>query len=284
VVPRAPYLGVFATFARNSLVRNMMFRTNFLIECASSITWTLMNLGFYLLIFQYTTSIGERTGWGQWEFFAFLATTMLVNSLVQTFFMPNCEEISELIRTGGLDFALLKPIDTQFLISLEKVDWSSLANFVAGLVLLGASVGHMTSRTADPLVLSPLMIALYPFYVLCGVAILYSLMISLSATSIWLGQNRSLYDFWFYITNFSRYPMEIYQGPWGTPLRLACTFIVPVLIVVNVPARIIARPISPTGETVWPLALFALVATAGSLLASRWIFQASLRSYRSASS
>ena len=95
------YLKVFLTFARNSLVRNMMFRANFLIEAASSVTWTLMNLGFYLLIFQYTSSIGAGTGWGQWEFFAFLATTMLINSIVQAFFMPNCEDISELIRTGG---------------------------------------------------------------------------------------------------------------------------------------------------------------------------------------
>ena len=36
----------------------MMFRTNFIIECLSSVTWTMMNLGFYLLIFQYTRSIG----------------------------------------------------------------------------------------------------------------------------------------------------------------------------------------------------------------------------------
>ena len=49
---------------------------------------------------------------------------------------------------------------------------------------------------------------LYLFYILCGVAILYSLMISLASTSIWLGRNESLYDFWFYITNFSRYPMR----------------------------------------------------------------------------
>ena len=262
----------------------MQFRANFLIECASSVTWTLMNLGFYLLIFQYTASIGAGTGWGKWEFFAFLATTMLVNSLVQAFFMPNCEEISELIRTGGLDFALLKPIDTQFLISLEKVDWSALANFVAGLVLLVVSLNQLTTRTVEPLALRPEMIVLYVFYVLCGVAILYSLMIALSATSIWLGQNRSLYDFWFYITNFSRYPMEIYSGAWGTPLQWAGTFIIPVLVVVNVPARIIARPVSPTGESFWPLALFTLLATAGSLLASRWVFQAALRNYRSASS
>jgi len=132
--------------------------------------------------------------------------------------------------------------------------------------------------------LSPLMVALYAFYVLCGVAILYSLMIGLSATSIWLGQNSSLYDFWFYITNFSRYPMEIYSGKFGTPLRMVCTFVVPVLIVVNVPAQIIARPVDPEGHKVWPLAAFALVATAGSLAISRWIFTAALRSYRSASS
>jgi viologen exporter family transport system permease protein len=284
MIPRASYLGVFLTFARNSLVRNMMFRANFLIESVTSVTWMLMNLGFYLLIFQYTSSLGENTGWHKWEFFAFLATTLLVNSLVQTFFMPNCEDISDLIRTGGLDFALLKPIDTQFLISLEKVDWSSLSNFLAGLVLLSVSVFHLTTRSENPLHLSPLTVALYAFYVLCGVAILYSLMIGLSATSIWLGQNSSLYDFWFYITNFSRYPMEIYSGRFGTPLRMVCTFVIPVLIVVNVPAQIIARPIDPQEHTVWPLAAFAIVATAASLAISRWIFTAALRSYRSASS
>ncbi len=286
MTPSVPYLRVFLTFARNSLVRDMTFRLNFLIECASSVTWTAMNLGFYLLIFQHTMQIA---GWGKWEFFAFLATTMIVNSLVQAFFMPNCEDVSELIRTGGLDFALLKPIDTQFLISLEKVDWSSLANFAAGLILLVVSLVQMTSRAENPLVLTPLSIALYVFYVLCGVAILYSLMISLSATSIWLVQNRSLYDFWFYITNFSRYPMEIYDGRWGRPLRWTFTFLIPVLIVVNVPAQIIAQPLGTGSSTsaglgIWPLAVFALFATAGSLAASRWIFQAALRNYRSASS
>jgi ABC-2 type transport system permease protein len=125
---------------------------------------------------------------------------------------------------------------------------------------------------------------LYAFYVLCGVAILYSLMISLAATSIWLGQNRSLYDFWFYITNFSRYPMEIYSGRYGTPLRLAFTYFLPVLVVVNVPARIIALPLNSSTPGFRGLAIFTLFATVGSLLASRWIFQGALRSYRSASS
>ena len=88
---------------------------------------------------------------------------------------------------------------------------------------------------------------LYPFYIACGVAILYSLTIVLAATTVWLGRNQSIYDFWFYITNFSRYPRKIYAGPFGTPLRIAFTFVVPVLIVVNVPAHILAMPL--TGES-----------------------------------
>lgn len=281
---RPSYWGVFLTFARNSLVRDMTFRGNFLIECVTSVTWMAMNLGFYLIIFKYTRQIA---GWDQYEFFAFLSTTMIVNSLVQSFFMPNCEEVSELIRTGGLDFALLKPIDTQFLISLRKIEWAGLSNFAAGVVLLVFSLVQMTTRSDTPLLLGPVSLMLYAYFVLCGVVIMYSVMISLAATSIWLGQNRSLYDFWFYITNFSRYPMEIYDGPWGNPLRMIFTFVLPILLVVNVPARIIAWPFgadAAQSSLTWYLSIFTLLATAVSFAASRWLFQRALRGYRSASS
>ena len=207
------YLRVFLTFARNSLVRDMTFRANFLIDTVSSVSWVFMNLGFYSLIFRYTPAIGADTGWEKYPFFLFLATGLLINSLVQAFFMINADNLSELVRTGSLDFALLKPIDTQFLVSLTRIDWSSLGNFLVGLALIGYSMYKMQYLPR------PVEWALYPFYVACGVVIYYSLMFALAATSVWLGRNQTLLDFWFYITNFSRYPMEIYRGAWGTPLR-----------------------------------------------------------------
>jgi ABC-type uncharacterized transport system permease subunit len=380
---RPSYRRVFLTFARNSLIREMTFRANFLLQCVSATSWTLMNIGFYIIVFQHTDAIGKTTGWEQSEFFLFLGTTWLINSLVQTFFMPNAQEFSELIRTGNLDFALVKPIDTQFLISFQRVEWSSLSNFVLGVVLLIVSVVQLTTRgqaivvngdesrfaneqtisivdsngtasvlefndgrsvaghhpivigegkrTAEQMAsaiseaintlpgamltanpdenrvvleqevqiklgasvtalanrrwdLEPLMFVLYPFYVLCGTAILYSVMIGLAATSIWLGRNQSLYNFWFYITNFSRYPMEIYQRSWGWILWGVFTFVVPVLVVVNVPARLLAQPLNPRHNWEWWLTGFALMATAFSLLLSRKVFQKALLSYRSASS
>ena len=281
---RPSYLVVFLTFARNSLVRDMTFRANFLIEAFTSAVWALMNLGFYTLLYRLLHKDGGNqfasiAGWGQYEFFVFIATTMMVNSLVQAFFMPNAEELSELTRTGGLDFALVKPIDTQFLVSLQKVSWSSFSNAALAIGLLAYSLPRI-----EGLELSAMQFVLYPFYIVLGTLILYSVMITLAATSIWLGRNQSLYDFWFYITNFSRYPMEIYDGPYGTPLRHVFTFVVPILVVINVPARMMAKPLLLRTWEGLLLAGFAVLATAACLAMSRWVFQRALISYRSASS
>ena len=271
----AAYFRVFLTFARNSLVRDLTFRGNFIIDAITSMAWMFLNLAFYLLVFRYTNSIGRNTGWEQYQFLVFFATSLVINALVQAFFMTNADELTDLIRTGGLDFILLKPIDTQFLVSLRRIEWSSLSNLVLGLVLLGYSLAHLAY------VPGVVQVVLYLIYLACGVAIYYSLMIALASSTVWMGRNLTLYDFWFYIITFSRYPMEIYTGSWGLPLQRFFTFIIPVLIVVNVPARMLVWPLE---KKYWPLAAFAILAAAASVAASRWLFQLALASYRSASS
>jgi len=268
-------LRVLRVFARNSLVRAMMFRVNFLIECISSLAWVLMNFGYYMLLFQFTPVLGQGSGWTKYPYFVFLATVQFIYSLAETFFMPNAEEFSELVRNGDLDFALVKPIDTQLLVSFAKCDWSGLSNFIFAGCLLAYALPHLEQGPGLT------QIVLYPLYILAGVAILYSLSIVLASTAVWVGRNQSIYEFWFYITNFSRFPREIYHGPIGTPLQFCFTFLIPVLVVVNVPARMLAQPLTTAD---WRLAAFALVAATASLAAARWVFQRALASYRSASS
>ena len=267
------YLAILLTFARACLVRDMTFRANFLLECVTSLGWMSMNLAFYLLVFTYTAEIGKGTGWSKEPFFAFVATGLIINSIVQAFFMPSAEELTEMVRTGGLDAVLVQPLDAQFLVSMHRIDFSSFANGAVGVGLLAWAVSRMDH--APP----PVAWALYPLLIVCGVAILYGLVIMLAAATILMGRNQSLYDFWF--TNFSRYPAEIYSGPWGGPLRMICTFVIPILLVVNVPARVIAQPF--TGES-WGGVAAAVIAAAASLVVSRIVFQRALARYRSASS
>ena len=71
------YLGVFLTFARNSLVRDMTFRANFVIEAISSVSWMIMNLGFYTIVYKKTPHI---EGWDKYEFFVFIGDMPLYES------------------------------------------------------------------------------------------------------------------------------------------------------------------------------------------------------------
>jgi ABC-2 type transport system permease protein len=57
--------------------------------------------------------------------------------------------------------------------------------------------------------------------------------------------------------------------------------VIPILLVVNVPARVIAQPLTGQGGAMVAGTVFAAGAA---LVISRWVFQAALSKYRSASS
>jgi len=272
------YRWVWLTFVRNALIREMTFRGNFLITVMTRALWFCSQILLFKIIFHNVQHI--TPGWNEYQYFAFMATGMLINAVIEALFMPNMANFSELIRTGNLDFALLKPIDTQFLISFEKMDLAMLNQILLSIGLLIYAISNLPTGTEVRVTAGS--VALYVLFVVVGVTILYSLMISLASTAIWFGRNQGLYDFWFYITVFARYPRSIYQTatPAGDVIRFVFTFILPILVVVTVPSRVL---LDTLGSQSW-LAGIGLAAAGAGLVVSRMIFTWSLRSYRSASS
>lgn len=272
------YRRVLWKFLHNSLIREMTFRGNFVITIVTRAFWFAAQLTLFEIIFRNLGPGGQINSWQRSEYFAFMATGMLVNAIIESFFMPNCANFSELIRTGNLDFALLKPIDTQFLISFEKIDFAMLNQVLLAFSLLA----YALHQIGAPIQLWQ--VVCYLMLVGAGVAILYSLMIALASTSVWFGRNQGLYDFWFYITVFARYPRSIYTGDvLGSLIQFAFSFVIPILLVVTVPARVLLGKINDPWWSTW-LIVVLLAASALGLVLSRRIFQWSLRSYRSASS
>lgn len=266
------YLRVWWAFFVNAAIRELQFRSNVITTLITRGFWFGVQYVLFDLIYRQVPMIND---WTRADYFGFMATGMLVNSIVEAFFMPNMAEFSELIRTGNLDFALLKPVDTQFLVSFQKMDLAMISQMLMSLGLLTYALmesGHTVSLMAA---------GLYILLVLSAVAFFYSLMIALACTSIFFGRNQSLIDFWFYITIFARYPASIYSGsPVGEVIRFAFSYLLPILLVVTVPARVLM------GLLLEPSWLAALTVLAGilSLLVSRSLFLWSLRHYRSASS
>ena len=122
---------------------------------------------------------------------------------------------------------------------------------------------------------------MYLLLIGAAVTFFYSLMIGLAATSIFFGRNQGLLDFWFYVTIFARYPSSIYSGsPSAEIFRFLFSYVLPILLVITVPARVLLGKILEPG---W-LGMMTLGAAVMAFAVSRSIFHWSLRHYRSASS
>ena len=61
-----------------------------------------------------------------------------MNGVIEMFFLDNCNEFAELVRTGDLDGLLLKPIDEQFLITCRRIDWGTAPNVLMGAAVMGS--------------------------------------------------------------------------------------------------------------------------------------------------
>ncbi len=275
--PAAPfrprYGRVWLMFLKVSLSREMIFRWNFLIEVVTTCFWIAAQLLLFQIIFGHVSTIRD---WTQSEYYGFMATGMLINAFVEMLFMPNCANLSEQIRTGNLDFAIVKPIDTQFFVSFQTVDMSLLAQVAVSLGLLAYSV------TASHVTVTLFSAVMYLFLVAVAVGFFYGMMIALASAAVFMGRNQGLYDFWFYVTSFARYPGDMYrQGAVGQIFWFGFSFIIPILLVVTVPSRVLLqKSLSANG---WVLVI-APVLTALTLWGSRRVFLWSLSHYRSASS
>lgn len=248
----------------------MSFRVNFLARVIAGLAWLALLVMFFRLIFYRTSRIGD---WNQEEYLFFLGTSFLLNAILDAFFLPNCTNLSELIRTGNLDFVLLRPVDEQFLVSLEKIDWAEIPSMALGTVLLIYSCWQTGTS------ITPWGVAGYLLFLAVGTAIMYSFMLLMASASVWIVRNRGMYEMWFYVTQFARYPADVYRGNLlGNSLRIVLTYILPILLAVNAPARFGIKDWAP-----WLLAYSVLVALF-LLWASRQFFHFALRSYRSASS
>lgn len=265
------YLRLYGAFLRYCLVRELGFRVNFLARATSELLWLVLLVMFFHLIYQQTTSIGD---WSFDHYLFFMGTGMILNALVDSFFLDNCTNFAELIRTGDLDFALTKPIDEQFLLSCQRVDWSTIPKLLVGGGLLVYALRHEAAS------ITPIRVFNYTLLLAAGLVVLYSLMLMMASSSVWVIRTHSLYEVWFYVTQFARYPAEIYGANYaGQALRFVLMFLLPVLLAINVPARYGVRKLDD------PLLAAYLVGVAAvSLAASRWFFRFALTRYRSASS
>jgi ABC-2 type transport system permease protein len=264
---RARYAGIYAALWKNSVTRETMFKGNFLLWIVVEVAWFALQLGFIAVLYQHTKTIGS---WTKWQVVLLVGVSHFIQQIFQAFFLINCANLSELVRTGKMDFLLMLPINTRFIVSLRQVDLGGFVNAASAVAVMIYAVGKLQLTITLPLVLG--------FLALCfiGICIHYCLMFSLATVSFWTVRAQGIVYGYYNLFNIARMPDDAF--PKRGIFRSVFTFVLPVLLVSNVPTRLLTdRLTSASGLLLVGLALVCA-------LMSEWIWRMSLKRYRSASS
>ncbi|HEY2615491.1 MAG TPA: ABC-2 family transporter protein [Chthoniobacterales bacterium] len=261
------YLEIYGIMLRNSLIRELSFKANFILWMIVEVLWFCGQIAFFSIIFGQVDRIGD---WSKWEVVLLVGTHQMIAQLFQAFFFVNVSNIPELVRTGKLDSLLALPIDSQFAVSTKQFGLDSILNAILGgvVVIVSLSQLHVTPRAVAVL--------LYIVALAFGVAVHYSIMISLAAVSFWIVRAQGLVYGYFNFLQIARYPDVIFPRLF----RFVFGWIIPVIIVANIPARLLIKPL---GQPVW-LMFHLILAGSIAFCLSRIFWRFALRHYSSASS
>ncbi len=260
------YASIYATLCRNSLVREMSFKTNFLLWIFVELLWFALQLTFINVMYLHTDSIA---GWSKWQVVLLMGASHFIQQIFHAFFLVNCTNLSELVRTGKLDFLLLLPINTRFIVSVRQIDFGSFVNAFSAVAVMVYAARQLHLEPTLPHVLG--------FLLLCAIGILihYSLMFLLATVSFWAVQAQGIVWAYYNLFNIARLPDSAFRGLF----KVVFTFAIPMLLVSNVPAKLLVDRLSSPWEMVLLIGLSAVC-----LVISETGWRFSVRHYTSASS
>src|SRR3954470_22785563 len=127
------YLEIWGIMLRNSLIRELSFKTNFILWMVVEVLWFCGQIVFFNIIFGQVDRIGD---WTKWEVILLVGTHQMIAQLFQAFFFVNVSNIPELVRTGKLDSLLALPIDSQFAVSTKQFGLDSVINAILGAIVV----------------------------------------------------------------------------------------------------------------------------------------------------
>ena len=259
------YAGIYGALWRTSVAREMSFKSNFILWILVELLWFALQLCFIGVLYLHTSSIGT---WTQWQVVLLVGASSFIQQTYQAFFLVNCTNLSELVRTGKMDFLLMLPVNTRFIVSLRQVDLGAFVNAAFAAVIM--------CYASAKLELHPTAAQLLAFLALCAVGILvhYSLMFMLAAISFWTVRAQGIVWGYYNLFNIARMPDEAFRGVF----KVVFTFVLPVLLVSNVPVRVLADKLQSP-------ALWLVLLGMGGVCAviSEWFWRVSVRRYTSAS-
>lgn len=258
------YLALLRSFFKASLIAELEYRFNITARIFTDIMWYAAQLSIFEVLFRHTSNLN---GWNLGETRVFMGLLFVTDALYMMMFSENLDRMGEKVRRGDLDLLLVKPVNSQWMISFQKVSVAYIGNlFIAFGWLLWS-----LNRIED---VQWLRLGWIFLTVPISLAIVYSIRFMVSATALYFTRADAVNYIWYQVYRLGTRPHDVYP----MVLRYAVLSLIPIAFLASVPAQLILGKSGPLPLVVgFGLAL-------GLLKLSTMFWRRGLRSYGSASS
>ena len=259
------YFNLWKAFFKNSLSRDMEFKMNFIGDLFIDSIFYGSLYFFFEVIFSYVDNLGD---FSHEAVIIFLIVMYLTDSVFVFIFGGNTFNLNSMVISGDLDLVLIKPVSSQFFMSLRYVHSYSIISFI---ILMSLLIKLIITYHGKFIFIN--FIIFIPSF-LMGILIFYTIEFIISCLVFWY-RNFSLGG-WLSseILKYSRRPDGIFKGKF----RKVILTILPMAMISSVPSRMLI--FGPN----YKLLLLQFIIVLILLLISRVIWVRGLRLYESASS
>lgn len=242
----------------------LAFRMHLLNSIIANIAWSSFGIISMLLL---TSKTDHVLNWTRNELLILAGAYHIVLSIFYFFFSRNFQMFSDIVYLGKLDAILTKPIDSQFLLSLQQMSYTSIVRFLIGVIFLCYLFWSLQ--------ISITFASLFVFValLLLSVIILYSVWFSVLTITIWFGNLSNLTELLYAFNTIMRNPGDVYRG---TSIVLYIIFF-PFMVILTSPVKALLQK-ATVGDIIVPFCL-----AIGLFIFSRMFWKFALKHYTSAS-
>ncbi len=247
-----------------NLSRTTAYLGGFYSMLAGAIVWSSLQ---FILILLLTSKTKTVYGWTRDELIILTAAYTFFWGIFHFIFARNFGRLSRVIDYGELDTILVKPIDSQFSLSLWIINFAGIFRILLGTAVLIYMLIITHTGVSAINIIGFLVLGLF------GLVLIYSFWFIVATTLIWYPRLSNLIDLLYNVSSVSKFPPQmVYEIK-----NYFLFFLVPLTFIMATPTKVLLHKVL-LGDISGLLFFSVLI-----FLISRWFWKFALRYYTSAS-
>ncbi len=259
------YPVLYLYFLRFAFSRAMEFRFDFFFRIVMDIVYYVVTFAFFGVLYLHTSLLG---GWTLDQTFVFTAGFIFCDAIYMTVFSTGIWHFPFRINKGDLDYYLVRPVSSIFVLTLREFAANSFLNL---LIAAGVLVWAI-ARYPDPLGFLP--VAVFVVMVFLGCITFSLISVCFLIPTFWTTGHEGLRKLLYLVSDFSERPHTIYPA-WIQRIVLT---ILPCALISSYPTWILFEGITPARIG------HVLLVFTGTVAFTLWFWSRGLKAYSSASS